>query len=384
MASGLSPVSTTCATAEPFTPPREKKKRPLPMALASIALQPKEPELKPTPEKLKDVASDGTSYRRIGSRPIASGAFGEVWKAKRISLEPRIPPSPEKLAAIKEAKGDKKLLELPIHNYLPPHPNLVNFFGALGLSGRRAAFTWAEGGSFISIKDRLSENAKHNIVLLDDSLRCLLSDVRTGLEHMHAHGIIHLDIKRANMLVSHEGVAMVADLGEAYAFGAPPAHNTGSWLKIRHISQAEDTPGTVLNAAPETLCAPVTAGPPADVWSLGLLAHEFLTGQTFVDTQDPTFGNIHLFMLGWRANEMEAPGSYAIHVSDRLAQTIPAGLPSGPWLHSMLTRILVLDPSHRPSVGALKSEPQFSQFTVDAPTLRRFIAASIAPAANPA
>ena len=73
----------------------------------------------------------------------------------------------------------------------------------------------------------------------------------------------------------------------------------------------------------------------------------------------------------------EAPGSYAIHVTDRLAQTIPMALPSGPWLHSMLTRILVLEPDQRPSMEALKSDPLLSQFTVDVPTLRGFIAASI-------
>ncbi len=378
--------NTPYSAGTPDTPPSKKKQRPpilvfsanLPPAMGG-EMNPISPTSlqTPTPKNLLYVQQGSEiQYQPLGDHPIASGAFGDVWQAKRVTNTPEIPSS-LLFAAIKEATPGHTLSELPIHRYLPSHPNVIDFFGVLGLHEKRAAFAWASGGSFVTIASKLSQHAAGDLVLLDDALRLLLNDICAGFVHMHAHGIIHLDVKPANMLVNDKGIGMVGDLGEAHAFGEPPVHNADGWQKIRHETLENHTPGTLFYASPEALGAARTAASAADVWSFGVLVHELLTGHLFLNTEKDTTTSVQISMMMHMRSEAQYPGSYAIHVANRLANTIPEELPSGPWLHSMLTRVFVLDPSQRPSMEALKSDPLLSQFTYDVPTLRGFIAASI-------
>ncbi len=53
------------------------------------------------------------------------------------------------------------------------------------------------------------------------SIRSILSDVCEGLAHLHAHGIIHRDMKPANVLLNHENRAFIADFGMSLHFFFP-------------------------------------------------------------------------------------------------------------------------------------------------------------------
>ncbi len=329
-----------------------------------------------TPEAQRyQIQGSDTCFRPLGA-PVASGVFGEVSKAKRVRSESPAPPDP--FVAIKETTRDDSLSELPVHRYLPPQANIIGFLGTLGLHERRAAFAWAAGGSFAEILHKLTQNAGGNAVLVDNALCLLLSDVCSGFAHLHAHRVMHLDIKPANMLINGDGTGVVGDFGEAHAFGEPPADNVPGWQQIRHISHVRKTPGTIMYAAPEILCTPATAGPEADVWSFGLMAHQIITGNSFVDTTRFSEDIYPLNIAGQLALEAQEPGLYAKHAASRLAVTVPAGLPSAPQLHNMLTRTLVLDPHLRPSMDELRLDPMLSTFTYEIHQLRQFIAESVA------
>jgi eukaryotic-like serine/threonine-protein kinase len=95
----------------------------------------------------------------------------------------------------------------------------------------------------------------------------LLLQVCAGLEHAHAAGLVHRDIKPRNLLVRTDGVVKIADFGIART------------LQATRLTQVGTVLGTAAYLAPEQAAGePVTAA--ADIYSLGAVAYELLSGRT--------------------------------------------------------------------------------------------------------
>lgn len=90
--------------------------------------------------------------------------------------------------------------------------------------------------------------------------------VARALQHAHERGLIHRDIKPQNILFTPDEQVKVADFGIARAFGGSSATETGTILGSVHYMSPEQVAGE-----------PV--GPPSDVYSLGVVLYEMLTGQ---------------------------------------------------------------------------------------------------------
>ena len=91
------------------------------------------------------------------------------------------------------------------------------------------------------------------------------SDVTRALEHAHARGIVHRDLKPANVWLDDGGTARLGDFGLATTEG--PARVSGGNLV-----------GTVAYLPPEQALGEA-AGPESDIYSLGALLYEMLTGR---------------------------------------------------------------------------------------------------------
>ncbi len=125
-----------------------------------------------------------------------------------------------------------------------------------------------------TLRDRLARGP----LAVDDALDLAVALGR-ALGRAHAAGVVHRDLKPENVLFTGDGRPLVADLGLAkrFAGGAP-----GAGLSVA-LSRTGELRGTAGYMAPEQARDAKSVGPPADVFALGALAYEGLTGQ-------PAFG----------------------------------------------------------------------------------------------
>ncbi len=100
--------------------------------------------------------------------------------------------------------------------------------------------------------------------------------VADALAVAHDHGIVHRDIKPANILVDDDGAVHLVDFGIVALMDAPPDELTAASTMV----------GTLRYAAPERL-AGGEVSPRSDVWALGAVLYEMLTGVPAVTATDP-------------------------------------------------------------------------------------------------
>jgi eukaryotic-like serine/threonine-protein kinase len=103
-----------------------------------------------------------------------------------------------------------------------------------------------------------------------ETTAALLGEVAEALDHAHRHGIAHLDVKPENVLLTSDAVK-VADFG---------------LVRAAHGARDHALAGTAQYCAPEVLRGGVVDGR-ADVYSLGVVAYECLTGRAPFGAGDP-------------------------------------------------------------------------------------------------
>ena len=142
------------------------------------------------------------------------------------------------------------------------------------------------------------------------------AQVGAGLAAAHAAGLVHRDIKAGNLLISKAGLVKITDFGIAHAPGSTPVTRTGEVL------------GTADYLAPER-AAGAPAGPPADLYALGVVAYECLTGQR------PFSGE---------------PLAVALAHRERPLPPLPPDVPAG--IAALVADLTAKDPAARPSNAA--------------------------------
>jgi WD40 repeat protein len=200
---------------------------------------------------------------------LGRGAMGVVYKARQVALDRLVAlkmviagshASPEQRERFRaEAQGLARL----------QHPHIVQIYD-VGESGGQPYFSLelVEGGNLDRKLTGTPMPARQAAALVETLAR--------AVHHAHQKGVLHRDLKPANVLLTVEGTPKITDFGLVKFV----AGETGQGAVRTAGTRSGVIIGTPSYMAPEQAGArghPV--GPPADVWALGAILYECLTGR---------------------------------------------------------------------------------------------------------
>lgn len=198
---------------------------------------------------------------------IGKGAFGTVYKGiwREVGRHVAVKRVDRARLSIEEKKALRD--EILLFKNLK-HQHIVNYIEAVDDHASPfldIVMEFVEGGSLFNMVDQIRRSLDVGEPVFEERVVAdLVRQVVLGLQYLHDQGVVHRDIKGANLLVTKEGHVKLADFGVA---STKPADN----------SSPIDVAGSPYWMAPEiiTLTGSSTA---SDIWSLGCTVIELITG----------------------------------------------------------------------------------------------------------
>ncbi len=275
--------------------------------------------------------------------PLGVGTVGVVYRAESPDIsEPVAVKLLHPTIAHDENIVDRFQREIVIMERLN-HPHIVRNYGGGMMDGQFFyAMQLLESGT---LKDRIKKFGP----LSWPQTAAFAAQIASALQHAHNHGIIHRDLKTSNLFFNKEGKLLLGDFG--IARDTHDADITGAGITV----------GTYAYMSPEQICGDKEITGKADLYSLGCVMMEMLTGR-------PPF-------MG--ANFAQVWGQ---HLNDKPPSIRERGIDCPEWLEKIVFQLLEKDPERRPFnaravQGYLKDHlieefgPDLSHLTQDLPPL---------------
>jgi len=206
--------------------------------------------------------------RYVLGEQIGIGGYGEVWRATDTVLSrpvaikllhPRHAEQGEAVARFRAEARNAAALS---------HENIAQVYDYGEAVGGQPPYLVMELVVGASLEDVLAGGPLDATRTMD-----IVAQTAAGLQAAHAAGMIHRDVKPGNLLLNQSGTIKITDFGIAYTVGSASVTASGELV---------GTPGYL---APER-AAGDGAGPASDLYSLGIVAYECLTGtRPFSGTQ---------------------------------------------------------------------------------------------------
>ncbi|KAK1223868.1 Rho guanine nucleotide exchange factor [Marasmius sp. AFHP31] len=279
------------------------------------------------------------NVEKLGEHPVAGGGFGDVWKGRvaeqTVCLKIVRVFNASDLQRLVKAVGLTGLLEYMQEAIVWQqlrHPNLLPFVGMyyLGESQGQLCLVspWMDRGNLVMyLKDTPKEHVDHY---------SLASDIASGLAYLHDRKIVHGDMKGANVLITPELRACIADFGLSHV-----ADSHALKLTTSVTSQSR---GTTRWLAPELLIPKPSSVSTrqSDIYAYGCVCYEIFAGR--VPFHDLIDGAVLL----------------AVYV-EKQQPSRPAELDDNDGVWELMTSCWNYDPSNRPTATDLLNRVRLLQ-----------------------
>ncbi|GAQ37345.1 Protein kinase of the Mitotic Exit Network [Aspergillus tubingensis] len=250
-------VSRSSEASEGPPPPSKASGTPAKTRLSRLNSSPAKQDKPKDDRVVKSSAKDVAELKdyQLGDC-LGKGAFGSVYRALNWNTGETVAVKQIKLVDLPKSELRVIMLEIDLLKNLD-HPNIVKYQGFVkSAETLNIILEYCENGSLHSIAKNFGRFPENLVGLY-------MSQVLHGLLYLHEQGVIHRDIKGANILTTKEGLVKLADFGVA-------SRTTG-------LSESSVV-GTPYWMAPEVieLSGATTA---SDIWSLGCTVIELLEGK---------------------------------------------------------------------------------------------------------
>lgn len=237
--------------------------------------------------------------------------MGQVWAAtdlvlqRKVALKVTHPQTQDHQALAERFKAEAR------YAAQLSHPNIVEVFD----------FGVQDGVTFLVMEfiegPTLAELLAGNGPIAADQVRTILLQLTGALARAHENGIIHRDVKPSNVIISPDGYAKLMDFGIAKDVDDQTPTVPGQALGTTYYTSPEQALGHAVT-------------PQSDLYSLGVLGHELLTGAKPFDRGTPIATAL--------AHVMDPP------------PPLPEGIPTD--LAEVIMACLAKDPDERPDSAA--------------------------------
>jgi eukaryotic-like serine/threonine-protein kinase len=191
---------------------------------------------------------------------IAAGGVGEVWRAKDLVLDRTVAIKLLRPEYAQHTETRARFRFEARHAASVTHPAIAQVFDYHEGDAQTRPFLVMELVEGPSLAEVLAGGPLDPERVMD-----IVAQAAAGLDAAHRGGLVHRDIKPANLLLTTGGTVKITDFGIAHAVGSDPVTRHGQVV------------GTPAYLAPERVAGQI-AGPASDLYSLGIVAHECLTG----------------------------------------------------------------------------------------------------------
>lgn len=205
-------------------------------------------------------------YRITGK--IAHGGMADIYEAYDIIGRRRVAIKVMRADMMKDKANIERFQRECIAAASLNDPNVVKVYGQGEVDGR--PYMVNEYVSGRTLRDKLNLDTTHRFSAQE---ACeIMLQLTSGIQYVHDHGIIHRDIKPDNLFYMSDGSIKISDFGISSELGETP--------------KGDAVPGTVYYCAPEVLMGQ-KAGIASDIYSMGVVFYEILTGTIPFDGKSP-------------------------------------------------------------------------------------------------
>jgi eukaryotic-like serine/threonine-protein kinase len=249
------------------------------------------------------------------TEPIAAGGMGQVWKATDTVLDRTVAvkllnPALSQQSGFLERFRSEARNSASLH-----HRNITTVFD----------YGEDEGSAYLVMElvagQPLSQLIAEQAPLSAQAGASILIQAANALEAAHRAGVVHRDVKPANILVTPDGTVKLTDFGISRLVNSAPLTQTGEVLGTAQYLSPEQVVGHSATAS-------------SDIYALGVVGHEMLTGRR------PFQGET--IMATAMAHMNQPPPS--------LPDSVPAGI------RNVITSALAKEPADRPATAAAMAQ----------------------------